>query len=126
MGKRLSGDLRGRHAGQVKETSSEVEARLWAVVRDFVALARANPSLLVSAVRIIEMQEMVDEQGAGGREGHRKSFKSTALSQVGHALSEPRPPCRIHAWRHETASTGMGCTAPVGARLWSQAPRIRC
>eukprot|EP00873_Tetraselmis_striata_P017379 jgi/Tetstr1/437643/TSEL_026310.t1 len=72
---------------KVKETSSEVEARLWAVVRDFVALARANPSLLVSAVRIIEMQEMVDEQGAGGREGHRKSFKSTALSQMASAVA---------------------------------------
>ncbi len=49
----------------------KVEERLWSVVRNFAALGRDNPAQLVNAVRIIELQEMVDKQleasGKGGR-----------------------------------------------------------
>ena len=38
------------------------EERLWSIIRNFIVLGRANPALLVSAVRVVEMQETVDKQ----------------------------------------------------------------
>lgn len=38
------------------------EERLWSIIRNFIELGRANPALLVSAVRVVEMQETVDKQ----------------------------------------------------------------
>ena len=43
-------------------TMGKVEERLWSVVRNFAALGRDAPAQLVNAVRIIELQEMVDKQ----------------------------------------------------------------
>ena len=40
----------------------KVEERLWSIVRNFATLGRDAPPLLVAAVRIIELQEMVDKQ----------------------------------------------------------------
>ena len=36
------------------------EERLWSIIRNFVTLGRDNPAALVNAVRIVELQEMVD------------------------------------------------------------------
>ena len=41
---------------------NKFEERLWSIIRNFVELGRANPALLVSAVRVVEMQENVDKQ----------------------------------------------------------------
>ncbi len=49
-------------AAQVKETMGKFEERLWSIIRNFIVLGRANPALLVSAVRVVEMQETVDKQ----------------------------------------------------------------
>lgn len=38
------------------------EERLWGIIRNFVTLGRDNPAMLVNAVRIVELQEMVDAQ----------------------------------------------------------------
>lgn len=67
---------------QVQETSQEVEAHLWRIVRDFLSLGRTNPTLLVSVVRIIEMQETMDAQPASKLEGTRKGYRDKAISQV--------------------------------------------
>jgi hypothetical protein len=40
----------------------KVEERLWSIIRNFSALGRDSPAVLVNAVRIIELQEMVDKQ----------------------------------------------------------------
>ena len=47
---------------QVKETMNKFEERLWSIIRNFIELGRVNPALLVSAVRVVEMQENVDKQ----------------------------------------------------------------
>ena len=47
---------------QVKETMGKFEERLWSIIRNFIVLGRSNPALLVSAVRVVEMQETVDKQ----------------------------------------------------------------
>ena len=54
---------------QVREALQKFEERLWNIVRDFARLARANPAQLVLALRVIELQEIVDAQlkdSAGG------------------------------------------------------------
>jgi len=45
---------------QVKETMVKFEERLWSIIRNFVTLGRDMPAMLVNAVRIVELQEMVD------------------------------------------------------------------
>ena len=47
----------------------KVEERLWSIIRNFANLGRDHPAMLVNAVRIIELQELVDrslESSAGG------------------------------------------------------------
>ena len=54
---------------QVRMTMGKVEERLWSIVRSFAALGRDHPAMLVTAVRIIELQELVDrslEASTGG------------------------------------------------------------
>lgn len=36
------------------------EERLWSIIRNFVTLGREMPAMLVNAVRIVELQELVD------------------------------------------------------------------
>lgn len=48
------------------------EERLWSLIRNFINLGRDNPGMLVNAVRIIELQELVDKQlEASGHGGWR-------------------------------------------------------
>ena len=47
---------------QVREALQKFEERLWNIVRDFARLARVNPAQLVLALRVIELQEIVDTQ----------------------------------------------------------------
>ena len=53
----------------MREALSKLEERLWSIVKRFLILAREDPARLVAAVRIVELQEMVDaqlaESGAG-------------------------------------------------------------
>lgn len=64
---------------------------LWTVVGSSLALARQNPTLLVSAVRIIEREEALDEalleeRGASG-------------AWAGMGNPKPLPPGRPRCWR---------------------------
>ena len=54
----------------------KVEERLWSIIRNFANLGRDHPAMLVNAVRIIELQELVDsslETSTGGEHGCRSS-----------------------------------------------------
>ena len=56
---------------QVKDTMTKFEERLWSLIRNFVELGHSNPAMLVAAVRIVEIQEMVDKQlESSGRGKH--------------------------------------------------------
>jgi hypothetical protein len=52
------------------------EERLWSLIRNFVELGHNNPAMLVAAVRIVEIQEMVDKQ----LESSGRGMLSTAVS----------------------------------------------
>lgn len=41
---------------------TKFEERLWSLIRNFVELGHNNAALLVAAVRIVEIQELVDQQ----------------------------------------------------------------
>jgi len=45
---------------QVNNAMSKIEYRLWGIVRSFIALGNSRPEILVSALRVIETQEVVD------------------------------------------------------------------
>mmetsp|Transcript_30706 Transcript_30706/g.68015 ORF Transcript_30706/g.68015 Transcript_30706/m.68015 type:complete len:793 (+) Transcript_30706:137-2515(+) len=51
-----------QYLDQVKVAMGEFEKRLWAYVDDFYELAQSDPSILVSCVQVVELQERLDEQ----------------------------------------------------------------
>ena len=68
-------------------TMGKVEERLWSIIRNFANLGRDHPAMLVNAVRIIELQELVDrslESSAGGPL-HLVQGKVSIGSAEGHA-----------------------------------------
>lgn len=65
-------------APQVKQAQGKFEERLWSIVRNFLGVSRSDPDLLVTALQVVELQEMVDAQllaagqgkcGEGGGQG---------------------------------------------------------
>lgn len=54
----------------------KVEERLWSIIRSFATLGRDQPAMLVNAVRIIELQEMVDKQLEASGKSERPHFPS--------------------------------------------------
>lgn len=48
--------------GQVRETLNKFEERVWSIIRNCVRLGQENPALLVTAARIVKLQETVDLQ----------------------------------------------------------------
>ena len=58
------------------------EERLWSLIRNFVELGHNNPAMLVAAVRIVEIQEMVDKQ----LESSGRGIDHSALSKACRAL----------------------------------------
>lgn len=60
------------------------EERLWSIIRNFVSLGREMPAMLVNAVRIVELQELVDAKlEASAHSKLPERCKSTTL-QVKH------------------------------------------
>ena len=58
------------------------EERLWSLIRNFVELGHNNPAMLVAAVRIVEIQEMVDKQ----LESSGRGIYRSAMPKTCHAL----------------------------------------
>lgn len=61
----------------------KVEERLWSIIRNFATLGKEQPAMLVNAVRIIELQEMVDKQ----LEASGKSMFSTIPFSISSLLT---------------------------------------
>lgn len=53
----------------MRDALGKFEERLWSIVRRFLTLARADPARLVAAVRIVELQQLVDAQLADSAAG---------------------------------------------------------
>jgi hypothetical protein len=64
---------------RVGDTSAAFERRLWGHVRNFMALGREQPGLLVDCARCVELQEQV---------GKRKIWGGMGFGRPGHV---PRP-----------------------------------
>lgn len=63
---------------------TKFEERLWSLIRNFIELGHNNPAMLVAAVRIVEIQELVDKQ-----------LESSGRGTTHSAVCMPRPasPC---------------------------------
>ena len=61
-------------------TMGKVEERLWSIIRGFATLGRDHPAMLVNAVRIIELQELVDRSLESSTGGETVSVCSAACA----------------------------------------------
>jgi len=75
-------------------TMGKVEERLWSIIRNFADLGRDRPAMLVNAVRIIELQELVDkslESSTGGEmtavEGSTARIEGSLLTSPSHEMT---------------------------------------
>ncbi|KAK9812960.1 hypothetical protein WJX72_006516 [[Myrmecia] bisecta] len=81
---------------KVKDTMGKFEERLWSIIRNFITLGRENPAMLVNAVRIVELQELVDKQleasGQAGKLHPRKAYRKRAEQQIGMCIQDTFAP----------------------------------
>ena len=61
-------------------TMGKVEERLWSIIRGFATLGRDHPAMLVNAVRIIELQELVDKSLESSTGGESSSLYAATYS----------------------------------------------
>ncbi|CAK0787040.1 hypothetical protein CVIRNUC_010256 [Coccomyxa viridis] len=78
---------------KVRMTMGKVEERLWSIIRSFATLGRDQPAMLVNAVRIIELQELVDkslEASTGGTMGvmQPKRYRKRCEQQIGMSIQD--------------------------------------
>ncbi|PSC69331.1 exocyst complex component Sec6 [Micractinium conductrix] len=86
-----AGSNLGSYFQKVRATMGKFEERLWSIVRNFLRVAKEDPELLVTALQVVELQEMVDAQlVAAGQGGSplRKAWRRRCLAQVGNAIQE--------------------------------------
>ena len=112
----------------------KVEERLWSIIRNFANLGRDHPAVLVNAVRIIELQELVDrslESSAGGRcpfqtimpAAHRDS---SALPRFLKAVHSHREQENIALTRLHGAGSASDCRPMLVKCLSPHHRRPRC
>ena len=78
---------------------TKFEERLWSLIRNFVELGHNNPAMLVAAVRIVEIQEMVDKQLESSGQG------KCALPHLLHACMSLQ--ILIHVAQPEKSKLGL-------------------
>lgn len=70
---------------KVRATMGKFEERLWSIVRNFLRVAQEDPGLLVTALQVVELQELVDAQlVAAGQGGSplRKAWRRRCLAAM--------------------------------------------
>ncbi|KAK9827315.1 hypothetical protein WJX81_003676 [Elliptochloris bilobata] len=79
---------------KVRETLGKFEERLWSLIRNFIVLGRDNPGMLVNAVRIIELQELVDKQLEASGHGavKPKRYRKRCEQQIGMCIQDTFAP----------------------------------
>lgn len=80
---------------QVRLTAGKFEERLWSIIRNFLAVSQEDPGLLVTAVQVVELQEMVDAQLVAAGQGAsplRKAWRRRCLSQIAMCIQDSFAP----------------------------------
>lgn len=76
---------------KVKVTMGKFEERLWSIIRNFVAVSQEEPGLLVTALQVVELQELVDAQLVAAGQGAsplRKAWRRRCLSQIAMSIQD--------------------------------------
>ncbi|KAI7841448.1 hypothetical protein COHA_004843 [Chlorella ohadii] len=76
---------------KVKVTMGKFEERLWSIIRNFVAVSQEEPGLLVTALQVVELQELVDRQLVAAGQGAsplRKAWRRRCLSQIAMSIQD--------------------------------------
>ncbi|KAL3132011.1 hypothetical protein ABBQ32_008631 [Trebouxia sp. C0010 RCD-2024] len=73
---------------------TKFEERLWSLIRNFVELGHNNPAMLVAAVRVVEIQEMVDKQleSSGRAAVPMKRYRKRMQQQIGMCIQDITAP----------------------------------
>lgn len=92
----------------------KVEERLWSIIRSFADLGRDRPAMLVNAVRIIELQELVDRSLESSSGGAKPLFRKQPVkdSKPPHSSSFRSDKSDAHR-----PAAGTGGSQP-GVLLW--------
>lgn len=80
---------------RVKHAANKLEERLWSIIRNHRTVVAENPALLVTAVQLIEIQELTDAEliAAGlGASPLRKAWKKRCLDQLSMAIQDSSAP----------------------------------
>ncbi|KAI3425101.1 hypothetical protein D9Q98_008479 [Chlorella vulgaris] len=85
----------GSYFQKVRLTAGKFEERLWSIIRNFLAVSQEDPGLLVTAVQVVELQEMVDAQLVAAGQGAsplRKAWRRRCLSQIAMCIQDSFAP----------------------------------
>ena len=80
---------------QVRVTAGKLEERLWSTIRNFLEIAQDDPGLLVTAVQVVELQELVDAQLVAAGQGSsplRKAWRRRCLAQISMCIQDSFAP----------------------------------
>ena len=72
----------------MRDALGKFEERLWSIVRRFLVLARTDPARLVAAVRVVELQQMVDAQLAVVRRQQAADAEASETTRGSHPACE--------------------------------------
>ncbi|WPT17612.1 Exocyst complex component SEC6 [Picochlorum sp. SENEW3] len=76
---------------QVNNAMAKIEYRLWSIVRSFISLGNSRPEILVSALRVIETQEVVDAKLLADGMGDsplRKGWRRRCIQNMSASIAE--------------------------------------
>jgi exocyst complex component 3 len=74
---------------QVRRAMGQMEEHIWSILRGYYRVARQNPSLLVAALQIIEIQEEIDRQLMAGQVSKsRKGWRRRCFQQLEASVME--------------------------------------
>lgn len=103
---------------QVRRAMGQMEEHIWSILRGYYRIARQNPSLLVAALQIIEIQEGIDKQlmAGQGNSKSRKGWRRRCLQQLEASVMEIFAPVLQEASKLVDENTPPGVLLPTVLR----------
>ena len=80
---------------KVLVTSAKFETFLWSTMRNFIALGRTHPEQLLSAVKVVEIQEhrdLTDAEDGSGELKQKKRWKARLFEEIEQAIENSTAP----------------------------------
>ena len=87
-------DTLSEYFDKVVDSSKKFESFLWSTIRNFIGLGRTHPEQLLSAIKVVEIQEYRDrnERTMGAEETEPKRWKERCLEEIEKAIENSTVP----------------------------------